>query len=85
MKGARPVTWFAAALQALGAVGLAVGLFVVLPWGIALAIVSTLALAGGTVLEIGKRPRKLVGVPAATPEQRRAASLADRAQHASGR
>jgi hypothetical protein len=85
MKGARPVGWFAAVLQALGAVGLAVGLFVVLPWGIALAIVSTLALAGGTVLEIGKRPRAVLGPAATTPEQRRVHSLADRAANASGR
>jgi hypothetical protein len=52
--------WLAGCLQALGAVGLAVGLFVVLPWGLALAIVSVLAVAGGTALEVGQRPRKVL-------------------------
>lgn len=76
---------FAGILQAVGAVGLAIGLFVVLPWGIALAIVSTLALAGGTALEIANRPRTVHSHPALTAEQRRAHSLADRAAHASSR
>lgn len=77
--------WFPGALQGVGALAVTFGLFAVLPWGVALAIVGVLALAGGTVLEVGRRPRKLVGVPALTAEQRRASSLADRAQHASGR
>jgi hypothetical protein len=76
---------FAAILQAAGAVGLAIGLFVVLPWGIALAIVSTLALAGGTALEIANRPRTVHSHPALTADERRAHSLADRAAHASSR
>lgn len=76
---------FAAILQAAGAVGLAIGLFVVLPWGIALAIVSTLALAGGTALEIANRPRTVHAHPALTADERRAHSLADRAAHASSR
>ena len=76
---------FAGILQAAGAVGLAVGLFVVLPWGVALAIVSTLALAIGTALEIGHRPRQVAGSAPLSREQQRAHSLADRAAHASGR
>lgn len=76
---------FAGVLQAAGAVGLAVGLFVVLPWGVALAIVSTLVLAGGTALEIGHRPRQVPAHPAMTREEQRIHSLADRAAHASGR
>ena len=76
---------FAELLQAAGAVGFAVGLFVVLPWGVALAIVSGLALLGGTVLEVGTRPRRMPGHPVLTAEQRRAHSLDDMRQHASGR
>ena len=79
------VGMFAAVLQAAGAVGLAVGLFVVLPWGVALAIVSTLALAGGTALEIGGRPRQVATPAPPTLAEQRAHSLADRAAHASGR
>jgi hypothetical protein len=69
-------------LQALGAVGLAVGLFVVLPWGLALAIVSALAVAGGTVLEIGARPRQ---VPVPAPVDRHVAALDDMRRTASER
>ena len=75
---------FAELLQAAGAVGFAVGLFVVLPWGVALAIVGGLALAGGTVLEIGARPRRVTGHVMTAAEQR-AHSLEDMRQHASGR
>lgn len=76
---------FAELLQAAGAVGFAIGLFVVLPWGVALAIVSGLALAGGTALEIGTRPRKVHAHPTMTPAERHAHSLADMREHASGR
>lgn len=75
----------AGVLQALGAVGLAVGLFVILPWGLALAIVSALALVGGTALEVGARPRQ-VAVPAEpNAAQRRAHLLGDYAHTASER
>jgi len=84
--GARPVEQVAGIMQAAGAVGLAVGLFVILPWGLALAIVGALALAGGTALEIGARPRQVAAPPRPlTVEERRAASLADLATHQSGR
>ena len=76
---------FAELLQAAGAVGFAVGLFVVLPWGLALAIVGGLALAGGTVLEIGARPRRVHGPQPLTPAEQRAHSLQDMREHASGR
>jgi len=77
--------WLAGCLQALGAVGLAVGLFLVLSPGLALAVVSVLAVAGGTALEVGRRPRVLA-VPA--PEmvaQARAHSLDDYRRTASER
>ena len=76
---------FAELLQAAGAVGFAVGLFVVLPWGVALAIVSGLALLGGTVLEIGTRPRRVHAPHPLTPAEQRAHSLADMRAHASER
>lgn len=76
---------FAELLQAAGAVGFAVGLFVVLPWGLALAIVGGLALAGGTALEVGHRPRVLPAPSTMTAAERHAHSLDDMRQHASGR
>lgn len=85
MKGARPVGWFAGALQALGAAAVAVGLFATCTWPVAVLVLGVLAVAGGTVLEIGKRPRTVLGPAATTPEQRRVHSLADRAANASGR
>mgnify|MGYP003591856980 CR=1 FL=1 len=39
-------------MQALGAVALAVGLFVVLPWGLALLITGVLVLCGGVGVEV---------------------------------
>ena len=76
---------FAELLQAVGAVGFAVGLFVILPWGLALAIVSGLALAGGVVLEVGTRPRTVAAPRVPTLAEQRAHSLDDMRQHASGR
>ena len=60
MKGAGPMGWLAGSLQALGAFGLAVGLFLALPLGWALLTVGALACVGGVVLEIGQRPRQVV-------------------------
>ena len=82
MKGVGPVGWFAIALQALGATAVAVGLFLALSPGIALACLGVLALAGGTVLEIGHKPRPVV---APSPADRRAALLDDYRNTASGR
>lgn len=62
---------FAITLQALGAVGLVVGLFVVLPWGLALAIVGLLGVASGTALEVAAHHAHPVAEPTAT-ERRRA-------------
>jgi hypothetical protein len=75
--------WLAGCLQALGAVGLAVGLFLVLSPGLALAVVSCLAVAGGTALEVGRRPR-VVPAPE-TVAQARAHSLDDYRRTASER
>lgn len=62
---------FAVTLQALGTVGFAVGLFVVLPWGLALAIVGIVALTGGTALEVAAHHAHPAHEPSAT-ERRRA-------------
>jgi len=85
MKGASPVGWFAGALQALGAAAVAVGLFATCTWPVAVLVLGVLAVAGGTVLEIGKRPRAVLGAVPLSESERRVRSLADRAQHASGR
>lgn len=74
---------FAAACQACGAVAVVIGLFAALSWPLALVICGTLAVAAGTVLEVGARPRAVPAPPSAA--QRRAASLADLAAHTSGR
>ena len=78
----RPMGWLAGCLQALGAVGLAVGLFLVLSPGLALAVVSCLAVAGGTALEVGRRPRQ---VPAPIATDTRASLLDDYRRTASER
>jgi hypothetical protein len=82
MKGGGPMGWLAGCLQALGAVGLAVGLFLVLSPGLALAVVSCLAVAGGTALEVGRRPRQ---VPAPIATDPRASLLDDYRRTASER
>lgn len=76
---------FAELLQAAGAVGFAIGLFVVLPWGVALAIVSGLALLGGTVLEIGNRPRRVHAPHPLGPAEQRTRALDDMRRTASER
>ena len=75
--------WFPVTLQVLGGLAVAVGLFLALSPGLALAVCGGLAVAGGTVLEVAHHPRVLH--PALTPSERRIASLADRAAHASER
>lgn len=76
---------FAEGLQGLGGLAVAVGLFAWLAWPVALLVLGVLAVACGVVLEVGTRPRTMAGVPPLTAEQRRAHSLADMREHASGR
>lgn len=83
MKGGGPMGWLAGCLQALGAVGLAVGLFLVLSPGLALAVVSLLAVAGGTALEVGRRPRTVL--PPVEAEMPAAWLRGPRASDVSGR
>ncbi|HEY5880098.1 MAG TPA: hypothetical protein VIU11_14405 [Nakamurella sp.] len=76
------VGWFAIALQGLGGLAVAVGLFLAFSPGIALALCGVAALAGGTVLEIGHHPRPVV---APSPTDRRAALIDDYRRTASER
>jgi hypothetical protein len=74
----------ALAMQGLGGLAVGLGLFAALRWELAVLIVGVLVLAVGTVLEVAHHPRvRTVAVP--TLAEQRAHSLADRAQHASGR
>ena len=76
---------FAEALQGLGAVAVAVGLFAALAWPVALLTLGGIAVGIGIILEIGTRPRRVAVPGPPTHEQRRAASLADMQRTASGR
>lgn len=60
---------FAAALQGIGALAVIIGLFLTLSPGVALAAVGVLAVAGGTVIEVGMSPRRTL---APSPADRRA-------------
>lgn len=73
------------ALQVLGGIAVAVGLFAALRWELAVLILGALVAATGTVLEIGVRPRVAPAPRPPTREEQLAHSLADRAAHASGR
>jgi hypothetical protein len=74
----------ALALQVLGGLAVVLGLFAALRWELAVLVVGGLVLAVGTVLEVAHHPRvRAVAVPSLA--EQRAHSLADRAQHASGR
>jgi hypothetical protein len=74
----------ALALQVLGGLAVVLGLFAALRWELAVLIVGILVLAVGTVLEVAHHPRvHTMAVPSLA--EQRAHSLADRAQHASGR
>jgi hypothetical protein len=76
---------FATSLQAAGALAVAIGLFLALPLAWAVLALGTLAVVGGTALEVAHRPRQVPGPPVMTREEQRIHSLADRAAHASGR
>ena len=76
---------FAGALQSVGAVVVMVGLFLVLPYGMAILVIGGLALVGGVVLEVGARPRQVLGAHPLGPADRRAAALDDYRRQASER
>lgn len=75
----------AIALQGIGGLAVAVGLFLAFSPGVALAVVGVLAVASGTVLEVAHHPRVLPAPRPPTRDEQRAHSLADRAAHASER
>lgn len=72
-------------LQVLGALGVMVGVVLVLTPGWAVLTLGALAVLGGIVLEIGNRPRRTYVPHSMTAAERHAHSLADMREHASGR
>jgi 1,4-dihydroxy-2-naphthoate octaprenyltransferase len=72
----------AAILQVTGALALVVGLILALPVAWAVLAIGALTVAGGTVLEVGRRPRRVV---APGPTDRRTAILNDYQRTASER
>jgi 1,4-dihydroxy-2-naphthoate octaprenyltransferase len=72
----------AAILQVTGALALVVGLILALPVAWAVLAIGALTVVGGTVLEVGRRPRHVV-VPG--PIERRTAILNDYQRTASER
>jgi hypothetical protein len=69
--------WFPGALQGIGALAITFGLFAVLSPGLALAIVGALVLVGGTVLEVGARPRRVLAPTSDEIASRRRAAVLD--------
>jgi hypothetical protein len=76
------VELLAATLQIMGAAALIIGVVLALPLAWALLAVGGLAVAGGMVLEIGHRPRKVI---APSPAVARAGLLDDYRRTASER
>ena len=76
---------FAEGLQVLGALGVMVGVVLVLTPGWAVFTLGALAVLAGIVLEIGNRPRKTYAPHPLTPAEQRVHSLADMRAHASER
>lgn len=76
-------------MQAAGGVALSVALFVLLPWGLALAVVGGLVLVAGVGVEVANRPREIVTARAPGPPQVRDGGrpdwAAERDRQASGR
>lgn len=72
-------------LQVLGALGVMVGVVLVLAPGWAVLVLGGLAVLAGVVLEIGNRPRRTYVPHPLTPAEQRAHSLADMRAHASER